>query len=182
MAFTQVQKLQLNNQVDRILHAPGNFQGGNLEMTMVFDYDTDMDRLREDACEIVTTLKSHSPVFRNVRFNGVKWKGDLSITNQIVPMTFIQMGKFFDEKDCNVNDIEALGNENKDIKKLEILLQKLKMYHARSKLILILTDGKYQVSHKESAKSALNPFLKHKLLLIGAEGIQTGMELFMKYI
>lgn len=98
MAFTQIQKLQLNNQVDRILQAPGNFRGGNLEMTMVFDYAMDIGLLKEEAGQIIASLKAHSPVFQNVRFNGVKWKGDNDITNQVIPMTFVQMGKFFEDE------------------------------------------------------------------------------------
>lgn len=173
MAFTQVQKLQLNNQVDRILHTPGNFRGGNLEMTMVFDYDMDINQLKEEAALIIAALKAHSPVFQNVRFNGVKWKGDSSITNQVTPMTFVQMGKFFEEE---TPDFQS------DVKNLEILLDKLKLFHARSKLILILTQGQYQISDKEAAKRALTPFLKQKILFLEPDRIRTGMEVLCSIV
>ena len=193
MAFTQVQKLQLNNQVDRILHTPGTFRGGNLEMTMVFDYDMDINQLKEEAALIIAALKAHSPVFQNVRFNGVKWKGDCSITNQVTPMTFVQMGKFFEEETSRVlsgthtseeyedKDTET-PNFQPDTKNLEILLDKLKLFHARSKLVLILTQGQYQISDKEAAKRALTPFLKQKILFIEPDRIRTGMQIFMELI
>ncbi|MBD5544881.1 MAG: hypothetical protein HDR01_11750 [Lachnospiraceae bacterium] len=175
MAFTQIQKLQLNNQVDRILHMPGNFRGGNLEMTMVFDYAMDIGQLKEDAGQIIAALKAHSPVFQNVRFNGVKWKGDSSIINQVTPMTFVQIGKFFEEENPHVPSQAGAKN-------LVILLEQLKLFHARSKLILILTQGQYQISDKEAAKSALTPFLKQKILFLESDRIRTGMQIFMELI
>lgn len=179
MALTQVQKLQLNKQVDKILNTPGNFQGGNLEMTMVFDYDIDETKLKEQAAQIISTLKSHSPVFRNVRFNGVKWESDTEITSQVVPMMFVQMGKFFEETK-KVKKTE--NNIESNQKNLEVLLQKLKLFHARSKLIIILTNGQYQITDKEASKAALNPFLKGKLLLLEGDTMKTGMQLFMELI
>lgn len=185
MALTQVQKLQLNHQVDRILHAPGNFQGGNLEMTMVFDEDAEPDWFKEEAIQIITTLKAHSPVFRNVRFHAVKWKGDFSITNQTIPMTFVQAGRFFEEDSQDISLSTSTIEEKKEtnhIKSLEALLENLKLFHARSKLILVLTQGQYQISDREAAKKALNPFLKQKLLLLTPDYMKTGMEIFMELI
>lgn len=170
-----VQRLLLNKQVDKILNTPGNFQGGNLEMTMVFDYAIDKDQLKEETAQIIAVLKSHSPIFRNVRFNGVKWISDTEIISQVTPMPFVQMGKFFEETDS----FEKAENRPKN---LEILLQKLKLFHARSKLIIILTKGDYEISDKEAAKTALNPFLKSKLLLIQSGTFKTGMQLFMDLI
>lgn len=171
MALTQMQKLQLNHQVDKILHVPGNFQGGNLEMTMVFDYAMDRNQLKEEAAQIISSLKAHSPVFRNVRFNGIKWKSDVSIVNQVVPMAFVQMGKFFEEEE----DWDSASS----MKNLEVLLQKLKLFHARSKLILVLTQGQYQISDKEAAKAAFQPFLKGKILFVESNHIKAGMQIFM---
>lgn len=185
MAFTQVQKLQLNHQVDRILHVPGNFQGGNLEMTMVFDYDAETDWFKEKAGQIITALKAHSPVFRNVRFHAVKWKGDFSITNHTIPMTFVQTGRFFEEDGMDIPLDAGITEEKKginNIKNLEVLLENLKLFHARSKLIFVLTQGQYQISDKEVAKKALNPFLKQKMLLLGPDYMKTGMEIFMELI
>ena len=177
MAFTQIQKLQLNNQVDRILYTRGNFRGGNLEMTMVFDYSMDKSLLKEETGQIIASLKAHSPVFQNVRFNAVKWKEDSDITNQVISMTFVQMGKFFEE-----NISAECSRLLPDVKNLEVLLEKLKLFHARSKLILILTQGQYQISDKEAAKTALAPFLKQKILIIEPERIKTGMQTFMELI
>lgn len=37
MPLTAVQNLQLHNQIERVLHVPGNYRGGILEMTVVID-------------------------------------------------------------------------------------------------------------------------------------------------
>ncbi|HEX3076720.1 MAG TPA: hypothetical protein VHQ24_07655, partial [Lachnospiraceae bacterium] len=42
----------------------------------------------------------------------------------------------------------------------------LKLFHARSKLILILTDGNYQILDEDSMKEHLQPFLYRKLILL----------------
>lgn len=178
MAFTQIQKLQLNNQVDRILHTPGNFRGGNLEMTMVFDYAMDISLLKEEAGQIIASLRAHSQVFQNVRFNGVKWKGDGSITSQVIPMAFVQMGKFFEDDENNNGET----SDSVSAKSLDVLLENLKLFHARSKLILILTQGQYKISDKEVVKQALSPFLKQKILFLENDLMKTGMQVFIELI
>ena len=35
--LTRIQEIQLRNQVQRVLHVPGNYNGGPLEMAVVFD-------------------------------------------------------------------------------------------------------------------------------------------------
>ena len=55
----------------------------------------------------------------------------------------------------------------------------LKLFHARSKLIIIFTDTEYNQGDKAVLKEALNPFLKHKLLVISGDEPLTGAKLFM---
>lgn len=42
----------------------------------------------------------------------------------------------------------------------------MKLFYARSKVILLLTDGNYIVKDEKAVSEALNPFLKRKLVLI----------------
>lgn len=177
MTFTQVQKLQLNQMVDKILNTPGNFVGGNLEMTVVLDYTMEMEQLKEQTSQIAATLKSHSPVFRNVRLNVVAWEDDVKITSRIVPMSFLQLGSYFSKFEN-----ESLKKEAVSLRRLEVLLQNLKLFHARSKLVLIVTDGAYQISDKKTAKAALNPFLKRKLLILENGKIETGTQLLLNIV
>ena len=37
MELTEIDALQIAKRVDAILHVPGNYRGGNLEMTLVID-------------------------------------------------------------------------------------------------------------------------------------------------
>ena len=43
--LTQVQKLQLKTAVQRVLHVPGNYRGGPIEMAVVADYSADGEAL-----------------------------------------------------------------------------------------------------------------------------------------
>lgn len=67
--LTQVQKLQLKTAVQRVLHVPGNYRGGPIEMAVVADYSADGEALAECGKEIVAVLKSMGDTFRNVRLN-----------------------------------------------------------------------------------------------------------------
>ena len=81
--LTQVQKLQLKNAVQRVLHVPGNYRGGPIEMAVVADYSADGEALAECGKEIVAVLKSMGDTFRNVRLNLVRWKADDDINHEI---------------------------------------------------------------------------------------------------
>ena len=74
--FTQVQKLQLRNEVQRVLHVPGNYTGGILEMAIVIDHCLTKEQVKETVKEIVQTLKQTDQVFRNVRLNVIDWYSD----------------------------------------------------------------------------------------------------------
>ena len=105
MSLTQIQKLQLNKQVDRILHAPGNQPASRqqLEMAFVFDGFSDMEYLKSTAQDAVAALKAHDKIFQNVRSNVVFWNAE-KIKTETMPMSFIQMGKpFVDLKKTKVS-------------------------------------------------------------------------------
>ena len=74
--FTQVQKLQLRNEVQRVLHVPGNYTGGILEMAIIIDHCLTKEQVKETVKEIVQTLKQTDQVFRNVRLNVIDWYSD----------------------------------------------------------------------------------------------------------
>lgn len=174
MSLTQIQKLQLNKQVDRILHAPGNQPAGKqqLEMAFVLDNSSDMEYVKLTAQDAVAALKSHDKIFQNVRSNVVFWDAE-SIKTETMPMSFIQMGKPFVELENRKVDKSA---------KLDELCAYLKLYHARSKCIILFTEGNYELGDKEVLKQSLNPFLKQKLLLVTPEKMITGTSIFMELI
>ncbi|HEX3075637.1 MAG TPA: hypothetical protein VHQ24_02075, partial [Lachnospiraceae bacterium] len=150
--MNQIQKIQFKNMVERVFHVPGNYTGGYLEMTIVIDYNFQKDKIQEQAKDIVTALKSFGEVFRNVRLNTVKWFSDEQIKTEVTAMAFLQVGKYFESYEVN-----------NQTKRLEPLFHHLKLFHARSKLILILTDGNYQILDEDSMKEHLQPFLYRKL-------------------
>lgn len=174
MSLTQIQKLSLNQQINHILHAPGNQPAGcqQLEMAFVLDCSADMEYIKMTVQDAIEALKSHNKIFQNVRSNVVYWNSP-AIKTETMPLSFIQLGKPFVE----------WGNHTVDKSvKLDELCAYLKLYHARSKCILLFTQGNYDLGEKEIVKQSLNPFLKQKLLLITPEKMITGMSVFMDLI
>ncbi|MCI9254149.1 MAG: hypothetical protein HFI58_04830 [Lachnospiraceae bacterium] len=80
MALTAVRNLQLHNQIERVLHVPGNYRGGILEMAIVVDRAYDRETARMLCADIITSCKRQSDVFRNVRLNMVLWGKDILLT------------------------------------------------------------------------------------------------------
>lgn len=154
--FTVVTRMQLNQAVERILHVPGNYNGGILEMSIVADMAMDADARQMLLSEIARSLKQHSEVFRNVRLNVVRWNGDSDYKNEVVPLISLTMSSYYD------NLKEVIGGR----KHISYLMEYLKKFHARSKLILIVTDGEYVKDEDEEdstrLKEALLPFLGKK--------------------
>lgn len=165
-----VQQMQLKNAVERILHVPGNYNGGILEMALVCDYHIPDKELRERVIELVDCLKKQSEVFRNVRLNLIKWIKDDTIIKEVMPMAYVRMGKAFEDYDkwC----MDSVGN----CKTMQELTRQLKLFYARSKVILVLTDGSYMVGDKEQTKANLYPFLYRKMLILQNEKVITGLE------
>lgn len=185
MGLTQLQKLELNKRVDKILHAPSNAPAGGQQLEIAFAVDLSGDV--EDTCQsvkdAVTALKSHDKIFQNVRSNIVYWGKD-TITTKVTPMSFIQMGRAFE-------DVAELQKETVDNElHFENLCEYLKLYHARCRCILLFLDSTYEdleeqcfrVQDVEKAKEGLNPFLKYRLLLVTKDKMVAGSELFMKLI
>lgn len=76
MSLTPVRNLQLHNQIERVLHVPGNYRGGILEMAIVVDCTYDRETVRSLCADIMESCKKQSDIFRNVRLNMVMWSAD----------------------------------------------------------------------------------------------------------
>ena len=107
-------------------------------------------------------LKSYSEVFRNVRLNVVWWKSDDEILTEVIPMAMLQMGTAFDSYEKM-----AAG------KRIDLLFQNLKLFQARSKLIVLLSEGDFGIESEENCMESLKPFLGRKMLLLLDEVSET---------
>lgn len=134
-------------------------------MTIVISSRLDVVSLKENIKAIVDALKRSNEVFRNVRLNLVRAKTEGGFENNVVPLIFLQTGKIFEETMTTAS--------------LSEICSYLKLFHARSKLVIIFTDTEYNLGDKAVLKEALNPFLKQKLLVISGEEPLTGTKLFM---
>ena len=172
MALTAVRNLQLHNQIERVLHVPGNYRGGILEMAIVVDRAYDRETARMLCADIITSCKRQSDVFRNVRLNMVLWGKD-RIRTETVASAYVQMGTFFD----------GYAAESQKGQSVIEIMEYLKKFHARSKLILLLTPDKekfYQVPDTDRLREALSPFLKQKLVLVYPEEMEAGTRFFVQ--
>ncbi|MBD5549213.1 MAG: hypothetical protein HDQ97_17820 [Lachnospiraceae bacterium] len=148
-------RMNLKNAVERVLHVPGNYSGGILEMTLVIDCALQADYVKIMAADIAATLRSHSEIFRNVRLNLLYWESDEKFENHVIPISFLQMSNFFET--YSVVQME---------KALDELSAKLKLLHARSKLIIVLAGENILIRDREEVKRNMYPFLGKKSLFL----------------
>ncbi len=155
MSLSPVFLMKFKNTVERILHVRGNYNGGILEMAVILDHNVSRETVQELVPELFRTLKMHSEVFRNVRLNMIQWESDEIITNQVTPMSMAGLSSFYEGYKCQPM--------KKDWMKL---VQYLKMFQARSKLIILITDDKNREEISENLKMAMQPFLDKKLMQV----------------
>lgn len=159
--WNAVKGMQLNQMVERILHVPGNFSGGILEMTIIFDKRLDQETAGSLGKNITSGLKKHSEVFRNVRLNVVQWKSDEEITNEVLPLMQLTMDSCYQKGEWNQGTTD---------KHLSVLAEYLKLFHARSKVVLLIAGDSFVFRDNEEdaqrLKKALEPFLGKKLGMI----------------
>lgn len=167
MEFDIIQKKKIKNAVEMILHTPGNYKGGILEMTIVIDCKLDKEYVKEYTKQLVITLKNTSEVFRNVRLNTVLFKENEIIENEVSSLAMLQLGSYFEK----YNVIET----DKDMSYITAYLKK---FHARSKLIIYITNDEFLISDKMKVKENLEPFLRHKLLIMRESELIKGSELW----
>lgn len=178
MSISGLKALQISKMVDHILHVPGNYRGGNLEMTVVVSSRLEIISLKENLKAVTDALKRSNEVFRNVRLNFVCVREDGSFENKVIPLVFLQTGKCFETEDkiiAQKEDVQQMFSAP-----LSEVFAYLKLFHARSKVVLIFADRDYNLGDKEKAKEALNPFLKQKLLLITEDDVITGTNVMME--
>ena len=155
MELSMIQLLKMKQSVERILHVPGNYKGGILEMAIVVDCGLEKSVAKETIQTMTKALKSHSETFRNVRLNVIWWKSDEEIVTEVIPMPVLQMGTPFEK-------YEQCGEE----KTLDALLGNLKLFQACSKLIFLVGDGEFKIADEEKCMENLKPFLGRKMLLL----------------
>lgn len=169
MSLTPVQNLQLHNHIERVLHVPGNYRGGILEMAMVIDRIYEAETIKRLCADIMASCKKQSEIFRNIRLNMVLW-GEQEIRTEPVASAYVQMGTCFE--DYRQEKIQTA-------KATEEIMEYLKKFHARSKLILLLTPDKERfsrIAEPGRLREAMGPFLKQKLVIIYPETMQSGTE------
>ena len=175
MSLTPVQNMQLHNQIERVLHVQGNYRGGILEMAVVIDRTYEREQVQTLCADIIASCKRQSEVFRNVRLNMVLWSG-AEIRTETVASAYVQMGTFFTDYE-KADDAAVMRTEE--------IMEYLKKFHARSKLILLLTPDRerlYRTTEPERLRQAMNPFLKQKLVLVYPESMESGTEFFIKIL
>ena len=155
MKLSLTETKQLKNRVEQILHVPGNYTGKILEMEMVVDAALPKETVKETVPELLLTLKRHSKVFQNVRFNYTLWISERRIENKVCPMMLATTSGFYEDY-----------REEKTEKSYESLLEYLQKFQARSKLILFLTDGSYRIEDEDAVQEKMQPFLGKKLLIL----------------
>ena len=155
MELGMIQLMKMKQSVERILHVPGNYKGGVLEMALIIDCNLNQEIAKSSVQTIVKALKSHSEVFRNVRLNVIWWKNDEQIITEVTPMPMLQMGTPFE-------NYEKCAAQ----KRIDKLFANLKIFQARSKLILLLSDWDFSIENEEDCMESLKPFLGRKMLLV----------------
>lgn len=153
MSLSPVALQHFKQTADRILHVPGNFTGQVLEMALVIDKGLARAKVETYVPELLGCLKRHGDVFLNVRLNVVEWDSDEQIHAAVQPMTMMMLGSFYEGY-----------RENTQEKHFEVLAAYLKKFQARSKLIVVVTDGGYTVEREDMLLEAMRPFLEKKLM------------------
>jgi len=166
MPLSPAMRMQLINNVERILHAPGNPAHDLQEMTIVLDHHMGEEVIGTLAKDTVGALKSHSRVFANVRCNLVHWRTDEIIQNEVIPLSMIQLGRFLEDY-----------VQTEEVKRAEVLCDYLKRFHARSKLILVFTDFSYAIGDQKQLKESLFPFLQYKVLFTDGKTFKRSNEM-----
>ena len=60
MELGMIQLMKMKQSVERILHVPGNYKGGVLEMALIIDCNLNQEIAKSSVQTIVKSLMSHS--------------------------------------------------------------------------------------------------------------------------
>lgn len=169
--MTNVQLFQLNKMADHILRTPGNASHGKqLEMAFVLDETSDRTYVLDTVKELAASLKRHDRVFENVRCNVVGWSLE-GCTTHVLSMSYLVLGKAGEVME------DAMPGEKAS---METLAAYLKLYHARSKLIIVITEGDYQTGNAGRLCEHFSPFLKTRLLVVTPQQLMSGSQIFQQ--
>lgn len=156
--LTAVEKMKFKNLVNQVLHMPGNFTQPILEMAIVLDCSIEKEKSEQITKEIVRFLKGQGELFQNIRLNTIRWEDTEAFRKEITPVPSLFMGRYFDSY-----------AQMKKEKEVDELLEMLKKFYARSKLVLFITNGNFHISDKRRVSDSLRPFLSRKLIWIFTE-------------
>lgn len=175
--YSLVLKMQIKNMITAVLNVPGNLtrssvnaakviqmKGKNaateknvpMEIAIVLDMTLPEEQLVENVKMLAECIKGHSELFRNTRVNMIYWYGQ-NIEGGISSLPQLLLGKVLAENSKETVFCDA----SKDI---TILLEKLRKFYARTKVVFLITDGQYEVADKVYASRLLQPFLGKKML------------------
>lgn len=163
---------QILSAVEQVLHVPGNFTGGILEMTVVLDDTLDIEKQKNMISDTMKCLKGHSETFRNVRLNLVHWhnltRPDELPSSIVIPMTMLIMGHIPKaEQNYAQNQTERTPGRAGSKTDVLQLMEYLKKFHSRSKLILLFSGPDFEENIKrDHVLQAMQPFLHKKVILI----------------
>ena len=158
--LSDMQLLGIKNAIKRVLHIPGNYSGGILEMAIVVDYTIPKEELAGNLKRLADALKRQDETFRNVRLNLIKWVSDTCIIKEVSSLTVLQMGRGLEDYDTYADVPE------KEEKTIDELFRQLKLFYARSKVILVLTKDACKVADEGVVKAHLQPFLGRKMIFV----------------
>lgn len=156
--MTPLQRKNFTDKIQRVLHVPGNYRGGILEFALVVDYHMPKEQIDAICKDMIAALKSCDKIFMNARMNLIKWVSDDDIRKEVSSMGLVQMGR-------TTQDHEQ-GNAQKS---LDELTRQLKLFYARSKIIIVLTDGAYVIHSEEEVEANKKPFLGRKMIMVGTQ-------------
>lgn len=107
--------------------------------------------------QLLLALKKNGNVFRNVRFNYMLWEPS-GVKNRVCPMMLPMTESFYDDyASCDGDkDFGALADD-------------LKLFHARSKLLILLTDREIPAWKDVENRRRMQPFLDKKLMIVQAK-------------
>lgn len=154
------------DEVERVLHAPGNLQDGKLtEMTITLDGALSKERLEVLCKELVGCLKRKGERFQNVRVNVVSWMSDEQTEAEVLPLAMLGIGRGLEKFSKQGNPVQ---------KHLDCLAGYLKLFQARSKLIILVSDGNWHIESEEALQQNLQPFLYRKWIWMDENGDSKG--------
>lgn len=164
--LSAIEARELKDMVQRVLHAPGNDIRSTPEMAVVFDTCLEKEDAAAYGKQIAEILKSMGDTFCNVRLNLVWWGAQEGIRHEISAFVHLMTQKAFREYESR-----------REEKRLEELFRELKMYQARSRLILLIAANPCRWEDDKALMANLNPFLHRRLILIFPDGIRHGSSL-----